>query len=270
MNPEKKGMMLIAGTVIVVMAFAFIALFAYSGMSSPLTVVRSGSMQHSENSQLNVIDTGDMVVMRSVDKAQIITYVEGYKKGYQKFGMYGDVIIYHRDTGNPVIHRAMLWLDYDKDTGIWSAPSLKDYPDDMWSVTTGDYNDLNGILELYIEYNNDERISCKIDLDNHITDKHSGFLTKGDNVETNGYFDQGRLNGVNGLISMDRIKAVAGVELPWIGCVKLLFNNKDVNNIPDNSIPCLIVMFIDVIMFIITLSVIIDVAATAYKKRNIG
>ena len=61
-----------------------------------------------------------MVLVKDKNKCDIISYVEGSQTGYSTFGDYGNVIVYYRDSGNPVIHRAFLWLDYNN--GIWSAP----------------------------------------------------------------------------------------------------------------------------------------------------
>ena len=90
-----------------------------SGVSPPFTVIESNSMQHSDDkSQIGVIDTGDMIMVKSLGKSNVVTYVEGHQSGHQEFGDYGSVIIYKRAVGNPVIHRAILWIEYDSD-GIW-------------------------------------------------------------------------------------------------------------------------------------------------------
>ena len=146
MKDDSKGMLFILIAAVIAVVVIVSGLFAYSGMNRPLTVVESYSMQHSDDtSYLGIIDTGDMAVMVSPDKRSVTTFVEGHQSGYSKFGAYGDVIIYYRDTGNPVIHRAIIWLDYED--GKWSAPSLKDYPSELW-VNAGTWDDLTGILML--------------------------------------------------------------------------------------------------------------------------
>lgn len=246
-------------TIVAIFAGVIGGVLIYSGMSSPLTVIESKSMQHSsDTSYLGIIDTGDMVVMVDPNKTNIVTYVEGYQSGYSKFGSYGDVIIYHRsveNSGNPIIHRAMLWLDYIGD-GKWSAPSLEHYDTARWSVTEGTWNSMSGILTLKdLQGPNNTRISCSVNLNALSLYPHSGYLTKGDN---NNAFDQpANISGVEGLVKKSQVKAVAGIEIPWLGCIKLLMKNKNVNMIPSNSIPCLVILLIDIIMLFVVIFTIL-------------
>ena len=87
MEKEHKEFLIILAAAAVVIVIALSSLMLYSGMSRPLTVVESKSMQHSDStSYLGIIDTGDMVVMVSPDKKSVTTYVEGYQNEYSKFG----------------------------------------------------------------------------------------------------------------------------------------------------------------------------------------
>ena len=52
-------------------------IYVYSGVSPPFTVINSGSMQHSDESSIGTIDTGDMVIVKNPDYQEITTYVEG-------------------------------------------------------------------------------------------------------------------------------------------------------------------------------------------------
>ena len=260
MKKDDIGMIRIILVTIVILIVCISGLFAYSGMSKPLTVVESASMQHSnDTSYLGIIDTGDMAVMMSPDKASVTTYVEGHQNGYSKFGSYGDVIIYYRDGKNPVIHRAILWVDYDATTDTWSAPALKDYPEELWDNKGRTWDDLQGVLTLKELPYIDRVMDISIDLNAlaHGSDNetpHSGYLTKGDK---NPYFDQGTSIHYEP-IKKDELKAIACFELPWLGCIKLLVNDKNVSLIPKNSVPCLAVFVIDVFTFIILLSVILE------------
>jgi len=119
--------------VIIVMA----SLYAYSGgIWPPMVVVESESMMHGDDSQIGVIDTGDLTLVKKIgSKSDIITYVEGRPSyqvsfeeagkgtttetfkgahaGYMTYSDYGDVIIYRkngRGSETPVIHRAMVWF----------------------------------------------------------------------------------------------------------------------------------------------------------------
>lgn len=241
------------------------ALFAYSGMDSPLTVVESGSMQHSEDrSMIGVIDTGDIVIMRDTSKCAITTFVEGHESGYQRFGDYGDVIIYNRAHANPVIHRAIVWLDYlgnDK----WAAPSLKNYDD--WKVTEGNCDSMSGILTIGgLGWRN---LSASVNLDG--LPRHSGYLTNGDNNSSGNitYFDQATsIARELGLIQKSDLKAVAGLEIPYFGCIKMLVSNINVDQIPVNSIPCLAVVFIDIAAFFIVLAILLELLSSYLDFRK--
>ena len=259
---DSKLLKIVVAALIVVIVVVS-AIFIYSGMQRPLTVVESNSMQHSnDTSYLGIIDTGDMVLMVSPDKASVTTYVEGHQNGYSKFGSYGDVIIYYREGKNPVIHRAILWIDYDEGTGKWSAPSLKDYPTELWS-NAGTWDDLTGILTLknlpYLDGSLDE-VQLNIDSLAH----QSGYVTKGDK---NAYFDQNTSIHAN-LVGKNELKAVAGIEIPWLGCVKLLVNHKNVSMIPGNSIPCLVIMVIDIIILIFLISVTAEYISNVRRKED--
>ena len=252
MNRDWKEIVIIVLVAAVVIAVVVSAVFAYSGLNRPLTVVESNSMQHSDDtSYLGIIDTGDMVIMVSPDKTDVTTFIEGTQNGYWKFGSYGDVIIYYRVAKNPVIHRAILWLDYDETASKWSAPSLKDCSKDYW-YNEGTWDDLKGVLVIKNLPYKDGYVDTSINLDDLA--QHSGYLTKGDN---NGYFDQMTTIHTDA-VQRSELKAVAGEEIPWLGCIKLLVKDKNTNMIPKNSIPCLFVFFIDVIAFIALISMLLD------------
>ena len=245
MNKDSRELLIIIAAAAIVIGVVMVSLMAYSGMSRPLTVVESKSMQHSDDtSYLGIIDTGDMVIMISPDKKSVTTYIEGYQSEYWKFGSYGDVIIYYRDNGkNPVIHRAIIWLDVDEN-GVISAPSLKDLPTSKWeNEGSWDYNNLVGYLTLKeLPYGSGYR-DVSIDL-SKIT--HSGFLTKGDN---NADFDQS--SGIHtDAVMQSELKSIAGTEVPWLGCIKLLINNKNTWMIPQNSLNCLWILLLDIIAFV--------------------
>ncbi|SVA65471.1 uncharacterized protein METZ01_LOCUS118325, partial [marine metagenome] len=78
----------------------FLLTFAYSGNWPPMVVIESGSMEHDGHTNykepgythLGIIDTGDLVIVKEAGKSDIVTYLEGKKTGYEKYGDYGDVI----------------------------------------------------------------------------------------------------------------------------------------------------------------------------------
>lgn len=269
MNRDTKDIVIVVGIAFILIVVAVVALMNYSGMGSPLTVVESNSMQHStDRSSLGVIDTGDMIVMVSPDKTSVTTFVEGSKTGYSKFGSYGDVIIYKRANGqNPVIHRAIIELIYNND-GTWSAPSLNGYEGGWDNNGNKDYMHMSGTFSM--QGLGWRGLSAYIDLDT--LPKHSGYLTNGDNniaSETRTYFDQSTtIAGDLGPIQKKDIKAVAGLEIPWLGCIKLYMNGKNINMIPGNSIPCLTVAVIDVVFLFIVLSIILSFIFGSSERRH--
>lgn len=246
MNRHIKECLVIFTAAVIIVPMVIGALYLYTGMLRPLSVVESKSMQHSnDRSYIGIIDTGDMIIMRSPDKKPIVTYIEGISKKYSKFGSYGDVIIYNREGKNPVIHRAILWLNYDDISKKWSAMALKDCGVNWKS--DGGYDDLKGILKI------DGLPSFNL---GHLKGReHSGYLTKGDN---NNYFDQDLIYsdyGIHpGTVQNSELKAIADVEIPWIGCLKLLVSNKNVDQIPLNSIVLFIAIFTSVCVSLVLVS----------------
>jgi len=249
--------------VFIIIAVVFVGVFEATGFSIPqTTVVESESMQQGIGSQLGVIDTADMVILRDKDKYPIQSFVDGYNNGYKKFGNYGDVIIYDRGPKlNPVIHRAILWLDHNDD-GTWSAPSLENYPQDLWSCTSGyDFNSLSGVLTLK-NLGYASNVTALIPLD-HIGD-NNGFITMGDN---NTVIDQpSSVEGVNGLVTEDQIKSVAWIEVPWVGVFRMAVNDKMsiIDKEVPNTVPCLAAAILLVIFLLVGISFFFD--QMYYKK----
>jgi signal peptidase len=92
----------------IIVAFLVVAVilsivYWYSGSTTPLVAVQSGSM-------VPHINIGDVVFNRALNRVSVVTYNEGKATNYQSFGNYGDVIVY-RPNGDehatPIIHRAM-------------------------------------------------------------------------------------------------------------------------------------------------------------------
>jgi len=219
-------------------------------------------MQHCQSddrhSEVGVIDTGDMMLVRSAGKTDIVSYVEGSQSGYESFGDYGDVIVYYRSGNNPVIHRAFIWLDYNND-GTWSAPSLENYSN--WECDSGtDYNSLSGVLTFYdVGRVVEGGKTVSVDLDVLVArGSDSGYLTLGDSVN-NTNFDQS--SGItNVLISKKLIKSVAWVEIPWIGAIKLILkgNTSELDSWASNSKTMLAYMIVGIIVVVFTIGCILD------------
>lgn len=268
MSRNGKILLAILGFIVLVLGGAFVYIYSTAGVDSPLSVVMSSSMQHEKNtSHLGVIDTGDVMVIKNPDKMDIYSYVEGTYTGFKSFGDYGSVIIYHRgDDVNPVIHRAIVWINYNGN-GTWSIPTLKDY-NGLWSCTSGtNYNQLSGTLT-FTEITQSQK-TVSINLDSFAEkDRVSGYLTMGDNPETNRYFDQ-----ATGIIShpiqKEQIKAVAAYEIPWMGIVKVYMTENKKSNLSfvKNSIYSIAMLFI-LIFAVIYCCDFYHSYKTIKKKRN--
>ncbi|MFL2941567.1 MAG: hypothetical protein ACJZ2N_02060 [Candidatus Poseidoniales archaeon] len=206
-------------------ALVFLLTFAYSGNWPPMVVIESGSMEHDNNplypepsySHIGVIDTGDLVIVKKAEKDDIVTYLEGKKTGYKKYGDYGDVIVYYKNgireyegqAVTPVIHRAMAWVEVvDKDNETYYIPEIDTY--------------FQGKIEL-----------AEIGLGGgaHIKDlESSGYITKGDSTG-NPHPDQLTHRDIQGNVVQptdpDWVVGKARGELPWFGLIKLRLTQPD-------------------------------------------
>lgn len=199
------------------------SLYAYTRNWPPMVVIESNSMMHSTNSELGVIDQGDLVLVKKINgREDIITYSEGMRKNYKTYGDFGDVIVYYKNgykEDTPVIHRAIVWVEHNK-----TDPSYFDVPE--WGI----YH------KKKITYN---LPSAHVFLKDFIP-KNSGFLTKGDNKRTNPQIDQVSHRDIYGrLVKPVRAEWVVGKargELPWFGLIKLyLTGNENIKEAPSNS-----------------------------------
>lgn len=271
MKSKNRSTVITVAVVFLLFFTAYAGIKAYSGHEYPLSTVVSKSMQHDDNqSQLGVLDTGDMVLVRDKSKVRIVSYLEGRDTDYSKFGDYGSVIVYWRGDGkNPVIHRALMYVEVVPD-GLNKAVKvhhLNKYTDDsgtpMWSCDTGatDPDALTGILTLFDVGHKNRNVT--VDLDRIISDNDvetAGYVTKGDN---NNYVDQ---PGLSPLVTYDMIKSVPVAEIPWLGCLKMIFNGKKSTvdeNVP-NSLPSLGISLLAILVSIF----LIDVASEFRKKKS--
>ena len=220
-----------------------------------MVVVESESMQHSDTlSFVHVIDTGDLTLVRTLEKAGSVTpWVEGRDKDYRTYGEYGDVIIYHKNgltTTTPIIHRAIVRIVYNETGGGFDVPSLglPNVSDhfiihDFTSYHSGQAETIDLVINVTVILNNFARNGAV---------PHGGIVTKGDH---NREVDQYSLPawtgpgvppaGVSKLVEpvMDGwIVGVARGEIPWFGLIKLWARGQtNAHTPPTNSGPNLII-----------------------------
>lgn len=252
-NKADRNLLISVGVIVIVIVGGYASLVAYTGFTTPFSIIMSQSMQHDPHqSDIGSIDTGDIVLVMDPDKTEIYSYVEGTQNGYQSFGDYGSVIIYDRGTNqNPVIHRAIVWLEYNAESDTWSAPSLANYngtwyciPNDGTGQTT-DWNDLRGTLHFEGITVSGKDVSINLDS----LEKSSGYLTMGDNPSTNLSFDQPGI--ISHAVGLDDIESVPILEIPWLGTIKIMMLGGDnLEDVP-NSLPSLIMVFVTIFGFLI-------------------
>ncbi|MFB6133411.1 MAG: S26 family signal peptidase [Halanaeroarchaeum sp.] len=177
-----------------VVAIVGMLLFAISGVWPPMVAVESGSMEpHLERGDLVfVMEETRFAPEYATGETGVVPYRTGIEHGYTSFGSYGDVIVYH-PNGNPdrkpVIHRARFWVEEGENWYERADPAYVS-GDDCASIP-----------------------NCPA--------PHAGFITKGDNPETNGYYDQTR--GISEPVKPSWIEGTAEVKVPWLGWIRLLF-----------------------------------------------
>ena len=211
------------GSVVVV----FLLTFAYSGNWPPMVVIESGSMEHDNNSlytepgytHLGTIDTGDLVIVKEAGKKDIVTYLEGKDTGYEKYGDYGDVIVYYKNgirekdglPVTPVIHRAMFWVDVDIENKTYHVPEAgRTFYNEIDLGQLGDEKLVGTIEEQALQ--------------------NSGYVTKGDS-SGNPHPDQMTHTDINRNkvqpVNPDWVVGMARGELPWFGLIKLRVTQPD-------------------------------------------
>ncbi len=223
------------GSALAVVSAVFMLTWAYTGNWPPMVVIESGSMEHDDNplypepgfTHIGTIDTGDLVLVKSAERSDIVTYLAGTQQGYERYGDYGDVIIDYKNglrgvcsagasldeaecnrqdgewtPATPVIHRAMAWVEV-RDNGSYYLP------------------------EVDMEFANGELVLAEIGLPpgaplTGIT--QSGYITKGDSTG-NRHPDQLTHRDLLGQsvqpVQPGDIVGMARGELPWFGLIKL-------------------------------------------------
>lgn len=230
LSPGVRNLLRDVAIAFLIVAVLLAALFAYARVWPPMVVVESASMQHSDTeSFLGVIDTGDIVLVQSApQQVDVTTYVEGRARAHQTYGDAGDVIIfrrYGREDTTPIIHRAIMFLEWNETADGFDIPSLlelergvdwesnREFP---FGLGEGDY-----VLLKHVNFR---------DLDLRFTfgffvsfaksplcpTPCSGFVTMGDNnAQGQGGYD-------DWIVKEEWVLGRARGEVPWFGLLKLV------------------------------------------------
>jgi signal peptidase I len=239
---------LVALAIIVVL---LVSLYAYTQNWPPVYVVESGSMQHGSSDVLGVINTGDLVLAQRIPLDQITPYVVGLQTGYSTYGEYGDVLLYSANGQGttPIIHRAIVFLQWDPVTSSYNATDLSGLACGSESgavyATVGTPNDCgvthlsaNVTLDLY--HIGWRSVNVSVPLSPGLLGRHSGFLTMGDNnlapagCSDNCAGEPDQTSGLSQLVEPGWIVGVARGMIPWVGAVKLLIEG-DAGMVPSQS-----------------------------------
>ncbi len=258
---------------IIIVVIVLASVLVYTRVWPPMVVIESNSMQHGTSvSYLGVIDTGDLVLVQAApERADVITWVEGKARGHLTYSNYGDVIIFNSDRGGtPIIHRPIIWLEYNVTTNKFDAPDLLQLDPSLWSGTyknstpvTTPYG-LDGTLEISESgWKGSQLLIINIDTSfvSQASNHHSGYVTLGDNNMAN--YD-------NYLVRQEDIIGKARGELPWFGLIKLTIDPATGKccrgwgdpYAPKNSWDALVVALI----LMITLPIIIDLAGMMINR----
>jgi signal peptidase I len=225
-----------------------VGMYAYTQNWPPVYVVESESMQHGTSDILGVINTGDLVLAARVANSSIQPYVVAHQDGYSTYGEYGDVLLYYPDgvVGTPVIHRAIVFLDWDPSVHGYSALGLSGLPcgsnpNAVYATpgttdgcgTTG----LTGTLDLFHVGWAD--INVSIALNPTYLGTHSGYITMGDNnfnPGLGGEYDQSAEFQLSELVEPAWVIGVARGMIPWVGALKLwIEGSPTVSEVPPQS-----------------------------------
>ncbi len=226
-----------------ILAILLVSLFAYTANWPPVYVVESNSMQHGSGDHVGYLNAGDIVLAQRVSQSTIVPYVQGWQTGFMTYGEYGDVLLYYPDGSSkttPIIHRAIIYLQFNPKTGAYNATGLTG---DACGNDTGAFYSTPGTLHDCGTTNLDDVLylndvggrSVTVDF-SRVADlgEHSGYLTLGDN---NSLPDQLPALGTAPLSSLVEPGWVIGVArgmIPWFGAFKLLLDGNS-QYVPDAS-----------------------------------
>lgn len=216
-----------------IIVLLLVSLYAYTSNWPPVYVVESGSMQHGSGDTVGLINAGDLVLIQKVSSAGVVSYAAGERTGYGTYGEYGDVLLYYPNgdtTATPVIHRAILYLNWDASNHTYSAPALAplpcgSQPGALYAIAGSPSGcGSSGLVTAVTLYHvgwRDLNVTIPLGGLGH----YSGFITMGDGNILAGPPAQGEVDqvfGISGLVAPSWIVGEARGMVPWVGSFKLL------------------------------------------------
>jgi len=197
LNTPNSAVVFVRDVVSSVAAVAAIGLllFAVSGIWPPLVAVESGSMEpHMTRGDLVfIVDEERYAPQSAIAETGVSTYdAANAADGYQKFGEYGDVIVFEpfgEERATPIIHRARFHVEEGEN---WMSKANPEY-----------LGNVDSCAEV-------PRNMCPAPYD--------GFITKGDAVAT---YDQ--VGSQSTIVKKEWIRGKAQVRVPLLGWIRLQF-----------------------------------------------
>lgn len=227
--------------VVIAIVAIIVGITIYSGEFPPVSVVESESMQHSNYWMPGIINTGDIVIVKSVPDPikDVVTYVQGRSDNFSTYGEYGNVILYHDPFIGTVIHRAMFYLSWNG-----STPNILGYHNQPWITVTDKYVLIKNVG--YAHKNLLVLIGSFKGEDGYITvgDHNLGSMTKNSfyyNSSLNAYIAADQNTGISSApVPPSKVVGIAEGQIPWFGLIKLNFMRLEgrwsyYNEVPNGS-----------------------------------
>lgn len=226
----------------------FSSLYLFTGNWPPAVIVESKSMQHGNNFVFGVINTGDIVAVKSVSGFQSVeTYLVARERGGPvTYGEYGDVIVYNNHLLNElVIHRAIFYV-YG-----WNGNTPEIYGNDNPSWLRINYS------VVYIYNVGYSHRNLSVNLQNYIG--QTGFVTMGDynfatsSLEYNNFYIAADQDvGIdNSLVNPSQIIGTATGYVPVLGVLKLwITGNTQYISVESSEIMAIIIVLVIALIFV--------------------
>jgi len=181
-----REVLLSAGIVLVI----GLLLFSVSGVWPPMVAVESESMEPNiDKYDLIIVTEPGRFAPESADSTGVVTAASVSETEYESFNRPGSVVVYENPDsfGPPVIHRAHFYVKADEN---WYDRANPDY------VAADSCDELD---------------ECPA--------PHAGYITKGDNSQSNAQYDQA--NGIAPIVKPEWITGIAHVRIPRVGYIRL-------------------------------------------------
>lgn len=165
-------------------------LFSVSGVWPPMVAVESESMEPNiDKYDLIIVTEPGRFAPETADDTGVVTAGSASERVHESFNRAGSVIVYENPDsfGPPVIHRAHFYVEEGEN---WYEKANPEY------ISADSCEELN---------------QCPA--------PHAGYITKGDNDQSNAQYDQA--NGIAPVVKPAWITGIAQLRIPRVGYIRL-------------------------------------------------